>query len=31
MLSMHSARELCGVKDIAMYAGALAALLTPQT
>jgi aspartyl aminopeptidase len=31
MLSMHSARELCGAKDPAMYAGALAAFLTPQT
>ena len=30
MLSMHSARELCGAKDPAMYAGALAAFLTPQ-
>ena len=29
MLSMHSARELCGAKDPAMYAGALAAFLTP--
>jgi len=27
MLSMHSARELCGAKDPAMYAGALAAFL----
>jgi aspartyl aminopeptidase len=31
MLSMHSARELCGAKDPAMYAAALAAFLTPQT
>ena len=31
MLSMHSARELCGAKDPAMYAGALAAFLAPQT
>jgi aspartyl aminopeptidase len=31
MLSMHSARELCGAKDPAMYAGALAAFLNPQT
>jgi aspartyl aminopeptidase len=31
MLSMHSARELCGAKDPAMYAGALAAFLSPQT
>ena len=30
MLSMHSARELCGAKDPAMYAGALAAFLAPQ-
>lgn len=29
MLSMHSAREMCGTKDPAMYAGALAAFLTP--
>ena len=29
MLSMHSARELCGAKDPAMYAAALAALLVP--
>ncbi|MEP7034016.1 MAG: M18 family aminopeptidase [Dermatophilaceae bacterium] len=29
MLSMHSARELCGAKDPAMYAGALAAFLAP--
>jgi aspartyl aminopeptidase len=29
MLSMHSARELCGAKDPAMYAGALAAFLNP--
>jgi len=31
MLSMHSARELCGAKDPAMYVGALAAFLNPQT
>jgi aspartyl aminopeptidase len=31
MLSMHSARELCGASDPAMYAGALAAFLNPQT
>ena len=31
MLSMHSARELCGATDPAMYAGALAAFLNPQT
>ena len=31
MLSMHSARELCGAKDPAMYAAALAAFLTPQS
>jgi aspartyl aminopeptidase len=31
MLSMHSARELCGAKDPAMYADALAAFLNPQT
>ncbi len=31
MLSMHSAREVCGAKDPAMYAAALAAFLTPQT
>jgi aspartyl aminopeptidase len=31
MLSMHSARELCGARDPAMYAGALAAFLNPQT
>ncbi len=31
MLSMHSARELCGAKDPAMYAGALAAFLAPTT
>src|SRR5450759_3993899 len=31
MLSMHSARELCGAKDPAMYAGALAAFFNPQT
>jgi len=30
MLSMHSARELCGAKDPAMYAAALAAFLAPQ-
>jgi aspartyl aminopeptidase len=30
MLSMHSARELCGARDPAMYAGALAAFLNPQ-
>jgi aspartyl aminopeptidase len=30
MLSMHSARELCGAEDPAMYAGALAAFLAPQ-
>jgi len=30
LLSMHSARELCGAKDPAMYAGALAAFLNPQ-
>jgi aspartyl aminopeptidase len=30
MLSMHSARELCGAKDPAMYAGALGAFLAPQ-
>jgi len=30
MLSMHSARELCGAKDPAMYAGALAAFLAPS-
>jgi len=29
MLSMHSAREMCGAKDPAMYAGALAAFLAP--
>jgi aspartyl aminopeptidase len=29
MLSMHSARELCGAKDPAMYAAALAAFLSP--
>lgn len=28
-LSMHSARELCGALDPAMYVGALAAFLTP--
>jgi aspartyl aminopeptidase len=26
---MHSARELCGALDPAMYAGALAAFLSP--
>ncbi|HEX7462494.1 MAG TPA: M18 family aminopeptidase [Dermatophilaceae bacterium] len=31
MLSMHSARELCGAKDPAMYAGALVAFLAPTT
>ena len=31
MLSMHSAREMCGAKDPAMYAGALAAFLAPRT
>ena len=30
MLSMHSAREMCGTKDPAMYAGALAAFLAPE-
>ncbi|MGH3499960.1 MAG: M18 family aminopeptidase [Nocardioidaceae bacterium] len=30
MLSMHSAREMCGALDPAMYAGALAAFLSPQ-
>lgn len=29
MLSMHSAREMCGAKDPAMYASALAAFLAP--
>ncbi|MDQ4009005.1 MAG: M18 family aminopeptidase, partial [Actinomycetota bacterium] len=29
MLSMHSAREMCGAHDPAMYAGALAAFLSP--
>jgi aspartyl aminopeptidase len=29
MLSMHSARELCGAKDPAMYTAALAAFLDP--
>jgi aspartyl aminopeptidase len=29
MLSMHSARELCGAEDPAMYAAALAAFLAP--
>ncbi|MGH3355719.1 MAG: M18 family aminopeptidase [Nocardioidaceae bacterium] len=28
-LSMHSAREMCGAQDPAMYAGALAAFLAP--
>jgi len=28
---MHSARELCGAKDPAMYAGALTAFLNPQS
>jgi aspartyl aminopeptidase len=31
MLSMHSARELCGAKDPAMYAAALAAFLNTRT
>lgn len=31
MLSMHSARELCGAADPAMYAAALAAFLRPAT
>ena len=31
MLSMHSARELCGARDPAMYAGALAAFLAPTS
>ncbi len=31
LLSMHSARELCGAHDPAMYAAALAAFLAPQT
>ena len=31
MLSMHSARELCGARDPAMYAAALTAFLYPQT
>jgi aspartyl aminopeptidase len=31
MLSMHSARELGGAKDPAMYAAALAAFLAPQS
>jgi aspartyl aminopeptidase len=31
MLSMHSAREMCGAKDPAMYAGALAAFLAPTS
>lgn len=30
LLSMHSARELGGVRDPAMYAGALAAFLSPR-
>ncbi|MHB8273785.1 MAG: M18 family aminopeptidase, partial [Dermatophilaceae bacterium] len=30
MLSMHSAREMCGARDPAMYAGALAAFLAPD-
>jgi aspartyl aminopeptidase len=30
MLSMHSARELCGARDPAMYAGALASFLNPR-
>lgn len=30
MLSMHSARELMGAQDPAMYAGALSAFLSPQ-
>jgi aspartyl aminopeptidase len=30
MLSMHSARELCGAKDPAMYAAALSAFLNPS-
>jgi aspartyl aminopeptidase len=30
MLSMHSARELCGARDPAMYAAALTAFLNPQ-
>jgi len=29
MLSMHSAREMCGANEPAMYAGALAAFLAP--
>jgi aspartyl aminopeptidase len=29
-LSMHSAREMCGAHDPAMYAGALAAFLSPE-
>jgi aspartyl aminopeptidase len=29
-LSMHSARELCGAYDVAMYAAALGAFLAPQ-
>jgi aspartyl aminopeptidase len=28
-LSMHSAREICGAADQAMYAAALAAFLAP--
>ena len=31
LLSMHSARELCGAHDPAMYAAALAAFLAPRT
>ena len=30
MLSMHSAREMCGTKDPALYAGALAAFFAPE-
>jgi aspartyl aminopeptidase len=30
MLAMHSARELCGARDPAMYAAALAAFLSPR-
>ncbi len=30
LLSMHSARELCGAQDPAMYAAALAAFLSPE-
>ena len=29
MLSMHSAREMCGAQDPAMYVAALAAMLAP--